>query len=55
MYKQYPYEITFKLPSTGNKRFKERVTASHQNEAKKLFQAGKPSAIIVNARPLPQN
>ena len=53
--KQYPYEITYKLPTTGNKRFKERVEASHQAEAKKLFESSRPSAIILTARALPTN
>ena len=40
--KQYPYEITYKLNTTGNKRFTKRVEASHQGEAKKLFEAEMP-------------
>jgi hypothetical protein len=55
MLKQYPYEVTYKLDSTGNKRFKKRVEASHQAEAKKLFEASMPSATILYATPLPQN
>lgn len=55
MMKQYPYEITYKLKSTGNKRLKKRVDASHQAEAKRLFESEVPSAIILYATPLPQN
>ena len=55
MMKQYPYEITYKLKSTGNKRLKKRVEASHQAEAKRLFEADMPSATILYATPLPQN
>ena len=55
MMKQYPYEITYKLKSTGNKRLKKRVDASHQAEAKRLFEADMPSATILYATPLPQN
>lgn len=53
--KQYPYEITYKLNTTGNKRFTKRIEASHQGEAKKLFEAEMPSATIIYATPLPQN
>jgi len=53
--KQYPYEITYKIPSSGNKRFTKRVDASHQQEAKRLFEASVPSATILFATPLPQN
>ena len=55
MQKQYPYEVTYKLASTGNKRFKKRVEASHQAEAKKLFEASMPAATIIYTTPLPQN
>ena len=55
MLKQYPYEVTYKLASTGNKRFKKRVEASHQAEAKKLFEASMPAATIIYTTPLPQN
>ena len=30
--KQYPYEVTYKLNSTGNKRFNKRVEAASQAE-----------------------
>jgi hypothetical protein len=53
--KQYPYEITYKLNTTGNKRFTKRIEASHQGEAKKLFEAEMPSATIIYATPIPQN
>ena len=51
--KQYPYEITYKLNTTGNKRFTKRVEASHQGEAKNFWEM--PSATIICATPLPQN
>ena len=53
--KQYPYEIAYKLNSTGNKRLKKRVDAACQAEARKLFEASMPSAEIRSAHPLPQN
>jgi hypothetical protein len=55
MMKQYPYEIAYKLNSTGNKRLKKRVDAACQAEAQRLFQADMPSATILYATPLPQN
>ena len=55
MMKQYPYEVTYKLNSTGNKRFSKRVEAACQAEAKRLFEADMPSATILYATPLPQN
>ena len=55
MMKQYPYEIAYKLNSTGNKRLKKRVDAACQAEAQRLFQADMPSATILYARALPQN
>ena len=55
MMKQYPYEIAYKLNSTGNKRLKKRVDAACQAEAKRLFEADMPSATILYATPLPQN
>lgn len=53
--KQYPYQITYSLKSTGNKRFTKRVEASHQAEAKRLFEAEIPSATVLFATPLPTN
>ena len=55
MMKQYPYEVTYKLNSTGNNRFSKRVEAACQAEAKRLFEADMPSATILYATPLPQN
>ena len=55
MMKQYPYEIAYKLKSTGNKRLKKRVDAACQAEAQRLFEADMPSATILYARALPQN
>jgi hypothetical protein len=55
MMKQYPYEVTYKLNSTGNKRFNKRVEAASQAEAKRLFESDMPSATILFATPLPQN
>tara|TARA_B100000900_G_scaffold354916_1_gene323883 strand:- start:744 stop:917 length:174 start_codon:yes stop_codon:yes gene_type:complete len=55
MMKQYPYEITYKLKSTGNKRLTKRIDASHQAEAKRLFESDIPSATILFTKPLPQN
>ena len=54
MMKQYPYEVTYKLNSTGNKRFNKEQAAC-QAEAKRLFEADMPSATILYATPLPQN
>ena len=53
--KQYPYQVTYKLKSTGNKRFTKKVEASHQAEAKRLFEADMPSATVLYATPMPQN
>ena len=53
--KQYPYEVTYKLNSTGNKRFNKRVEAASQAEAKRLFESDMPSATILFTTPLPQN
>lgn len=53
--KQYPYMITYRLQSTGNKNHFKQVEASHQGEAKKLFEALMPSARIICAHPMPQN
>ena len=53
--KQYPYQVTYKLKSTGNKRFTKRVEASHQAVAKRLFEADMPSATVLYATPMPQN
>lgn len=53
--KQYPYEITYSLKSMGNKRFKKRVDAAHQGEAKRLFEADMPTANFICATALPQN
>ena len=55
MMKQYPYQVTYKLKSTGNKRLSKRVEAACQVEAKRLFEADMPSATILYATPLPQN
>lgn len=43
------YEVTYRLPTTGSKRFKKLVEAAHQAEAKKLFQSEVPSASILSA------
>lgn len=53
--KQYPYMITYRLTSTGNRNHFKQVEASHQAEAKKLFEASMPSAKIISAHPMPQN
>ena len=53
--KQYPYMITYRLPSTGNRYHYKHVDAASQNEAKKLFEASMPSAKITSAHALPQN
>ena len=37
MMKQYPYEVTYKLNSTGNKRFNKRVDAACQAETTIVF------------------
>ena len=55
MMKQFPYEVTYKLNSTGNKRLKKRIDAACQAEAQRLFKADMPSATILYARALPQN
>ena len=55
MMKQYPYMITYRLASTGNKNHFKHVDASHQGEAKKLFEASMPSAKVICAHALPQN
>jgi len=47
------YEVTYHLPTTGAKRHKTTVTAVHQLEAKKLFEASMPSAQFLTARQLP--
>ena len=53
--KQYPYQITYKLHSTGNKRLKENVQGACASEARKIFEASKPSATVLTTTPLPQN
>ena len=53
--KQYPYMITYRLKTTGNKYHYKQVDATHQAEAKKLFEASMPSAVLVSAHALPQN
>ena len=53
--KQYPYMITYRLTSTGNRNHFKQIEASHQAEAKKLFEASMPSAKIISAHPMPQN
>lgn len=53
--KQYPYMITYRLQSTGNKNHFKQVEASHQGEAKKLFEASMPSAKVICAHAMPQN
>ena len=55
MYKQFPYEITFKLPLRVTRGLKRDVHSSHQNEAKKFFESSRPSVVILSARPLPSN
>ena len=55
MMKQYPYMITYRLQSTGNKNHFKQVDASHQGEAKKLFEASMPSAKVICAHAMPQN
>ena len=55
MMKQYPYMITYLLPTTGNRYHYKQIDASCQSEAKKLFEASMPSAIIRSAHSLPQN
>lgn len=53
--KQYPYMITYTLNSTGNRHHFKKVEASHQSEARKLFEAEIPSAKFICATALPQN
>ena len=53
--RQYPYEITYKLPNNPNRRYKKRVEASYMAEAKQLFESSNPSAIVILAVPLPAN
>lgn len=53
--KQYPYEVTYSLKTMGNKRFKKRLEASHQGEAKRLFEADMPTANLICVTALPQN
>ena len=38
------FEVTYRLPTTGSKYFKETVFADHQVEANKKFDAMIPSA-----------
>ncbi len=40
------WEVTYKLPSMGNKYLKKIVECRYQHEAKKIAQAEMPSAII---------
>ncbi len=40
------WELTYKLPSMGNKYLKKIVEANYQHDAKKIVQAEMPSAII---------
>ena len=40
------WELTYKLPTTGNKYFKKIVEATYQHEAKKIVEAEMPSAKI---------
>jgi hypothetical protein len=53
--KQYPYQVTYKLKSFGNKRFNKKVEAACQAEAKRLFEADMPSATILYTTSMPQN
>ena len=53
--KQYPYEITYKLPNNPNRRYKKRVEAAYMAEAKQLFEASNPAATVVLAVPLASN
>lgn len=53
--KQYPYMITYTLPTTGNKHHFRKVQATHQAEAKKLFEAEMPSAKYICSTAMPQN
>jgi len=53
--KQYPYQITYTLNSTGNRHHFKKVMAASQNEAKKLFEADMPTAKYICAIAQPQN
>ncbi len=43
------FEVTYKIPTTGNKYHKRTVNCLHQHEAAKLVQAELPNATICGA------
>lgn len=53
--KQYPYQITYTLKSTGNRHHFKKVMAASQSEAKKLFEADMPTGKYICAIAMPQN
>ena len=42
----YKWEVTYKLPSTGNKYHKMIIEAQYQSDARKIAEAQIPSAKI---------